>query len=304
MRGLFRSFERSGLEYLLISGQASVLYGAATFSEDIDLWVRPTTGNLRRLLRALAGCRARVYKLTPPLEVRFLRKGHAFHFVVPSRPLPVYLDVMGRPPRVGSFEAARRRARRLRTRWGTLPVVSIEDLVRIKATRRLSGRAARPRTSPRRRILGGIGRAGASGGGRPRGRAVGVGTPRAASGDTPGASRDRRRPTETRRCARDAHPSSPSGRPTLRLSRKLAGSPPAATRGRLPPRSTAYSRAGLTKELDGLGCTHAGPPASETVSDLANQFDGLDGFTFLHRWLPLAGNESQGAGTPPLRSPR
>src|SRR5262245_16332958 len=138
MRSLFRSFERSGLEYLLISGQASVLYGAATFSEDVDIWVRPTGGNLRRLLRALAACRARVYKLTPPLEARFLERGHAFHFVVPSRPLPVYLDVMGRPPRTGAFEGARRRARRMRTRWGKLPVVSIEDLVRIKRTRRLS----------------------------------------------------------------------------------------------------------------------------------------------------------------------
>lgn len=38
MRKLFQSFERVGLEYLLISGQASILYGAATFSEDVDLW--------------------------------------------------------------------------------------------------------------------------------------------------------------------------------------------------------------------------------------------------------------------------
>ena len=36
MRTLFRSFERFGVDYLLISGQASILYGAATFSEDID----------------------------------------------------------------------------------------------------------------------------------------------------------------------------------------------------------------------------------------------------------------------------
>jgi hypothetical protein len=37
MRNLFRSFDRFGVEYLLISGQASILYGAATFSEDIEL---------------------------------------------------------------------------------------------------------------------------------------------------------------------------------------------------------------------------------------------------------------------------
>ena len=138
MRSLFRSFDRSGLEYLLISGQASVLYGASTFSEDVDVWVRPTPANLRRLLRALAACRARVHKLTPPVTLPFVRAGHGFHFVAPSRPLPVYLDVMGRPPRVGPFAKARRRARMLRTSWGLLPTVSIEDLVALKRTRRLS----------------------------------------------------------------------------------------------------------------------------------------------------------------------
>ena len=58
MRKLFRSFERTGLEYLLISGQASVLYGAAMFSEDIDIWIRPTTPNAHKLLLALADQRA------------------------------------------------------------------------------------------------------------------------------------------------------------------------------------------------------------------------------------------------------
>lgn len=111
MRNLYRSFERSGVEYLLISGQASVLYGAALFSEDIDIWLRPAAENVTRFLRALASCRATVHKLTPPMTVRNLRAGHGFHFIVPSGEGPVYLDVMGQPPRVGPFARARRRAR-------------------------------------------------------------------------------------------------------------------------------------------------------------------------------------------------
>ncbi|MEW6741257.1 MAG: hypothetical protein AB1486_00740 [Planctomycetota bacterium] len=138
MRSLFRSFERHDLEYLLISGQASVLYGAATFSEDIDLWIRPTPRNTRRLLESLAACRARIHKLTPPIEQRFLAAGHGFHFVVPARPLPVYLDVLGRPPRVKSFPEAKARCLVMRTMWGTLPVVAIADLILLKRTRRLS----------------------------------------------------------------------------------------------------------------------------------------------------------------------
>ena len=49
----FQSLSRHGVEYLLISSQATVLYGAATFSEDIDLWLNPTEDNCSRFLAAL-----------------------------------------------------------------------------------------------------------------------------------------------------------------------------------------------------------------------------------------------------------
>jgi hypothetical protein len=150
------------VEYLLISGQASILYGAATFSEDVDLWIRPVPASAARLLAALADCRARVYKLTPPLKPPFLGRGHGFHFTVPGHPQRVYLDVLGRPPRVGSFDSCLRRARIMETGWGRLPVVSIEDLIALKETRRLydyevisnlvQGRVAREE-SPSRPLL-------------------------------------------------------------------------------------------------------------------------------------------------------
>lgn len=137
MRALFRAFKRARVRTLVISGQAGVLYGATHFTQDLDLWIEPTGANLRRVVAALARLRARVYKLTPPLEISFLRRGHGFHFLVPQAGgPPLYLDLMGRPPRVGSFAAAYRRRERIRTPWGELPVVSIEDLVEIKKTNR------------------------------------------------------------------------------------------------------------------------------------------------------------------------
>lgn len=138
MRRLFRSFERFGVDYLLISGQAAILYGAATFSEDVDIWIRPTLENATRLLRALAACQGRVYKLTPALTRKNLMAGHGFHFVIPARPAPVYLDVMGRPPRVGAYRHARRRAHDVPTPWGRIQVMSIPALIALKRTRRLS----------------------------------------------------------------------------------------------------------------------------------------------------------------------
>lgn len=137
MRRLFRTFEASGVRYLLISGQASILYGAATFSEDIDLWVEPAADNFRRLMSALASCRARIHKLTPKPEPRIVRKGHGFHFIVSGGREETYLDVMGYPPRVGPFSKALKDATWWPTQWGRLPVVSIEHLVELKKTRRL-----------------------------------------------------------------------------------------------------------------------------------------------------------------------
>jgi hypothetical protein len=133
MRALFRACNARGVRYLLISGQATVVYGAADFSQDFDLWIDPAPGNVRAFVGALAGVRARVHKLTPPLTLRNLRRGHGFHFTVPPAG---YLDVMGRPPRVGAFGPAFRRAPRLATPWGTIPVASIEDLVELKKTNR------------------------------------------------------------------------------------------------------------------------------------------------------------------------
>ncbi len=58
IENFFQNLDRCEVEYLLVSGQASVLYGAATFSEDIDLWINPSTQNRDRLLECLRRCRA------------------------------------------------------------------------------------------------------------------------------------------------------------------------------------------------------------------------------------------------------
>ncbi|HKX61225.1 MAG TPA: hypothetical protein VJS65_05265 [Verrucomicrobiae bacterium] len=134
----FRSLDRHGVEYLLISGQATVLYGAATFSEDIDLWLHPTHENSIRFLAALRECGARYYKLTPALTVENLARGHGFHFVLPTRNEPdAFLDIMGAPPRVGSFAPAAAEARSMDSEWGPLPTIGLRALVELKKTQRL-----------------------------------------------------------------------------------------------------------------------------------------------------------------------
>lgn len=141
MRNFFQALRHCRVRYLLISGQATVLYGASTFSEDVDLWVEPTPANWQRLLAALREAGARVYKLTPPLTLEYALRGHGFHFTVPDEESPGgigYVDIMAVPPRVGAFRTAWRQARRFATDWGRLPVVGPEQLVLLKRTRRLA----------------------------------------------------------------------------------------------------------------------------------------------------------------------
>ena len=134
----FRGLEANRVEYLLISGQATVLYGAATFSEDIDLWINPTPENCDRFAAALRTSGASHYKLTPPLTVEHLRRGHGFHYLLHGgTPEEVFLDVMGAPPRVGAFPETQHSMRQMATDWGRLPVVGLRDLVELKKTQRL-----------------------------------------------------------------------------------------------------------------------------------------------------------------------
>ncbi|MBU1736108.1 MAG: hypothetical protein KKC28_10060 [Verrucomicrobia bacterium] len=138
IRNFFRQLKADKVRYLLISGQATVLYGAATFSEDLDIWLCPQHANLQRFVKALRTLRAQYYKLTPPLTLSYLRKRHGFHFTLPAEDgTDWYLDVMGVPPRSPAFNVAWRRSTLIRTPWGMVPVVSVPDLVELKKTQRL-----------------------------------------------------------------------------------------------------------------------------------------------------------------------
>jgi len=138
IKSFFRSLETQRVSYLLISGQAAVLYGAAHFSEDIDLWLDPTVDNIKSFVEVLRFHKARYYKLTPKLEPNTLNAGHGFHFVLPNENgSEVYLDIMGRPPRVRDFSAAAAQSVVMDSEWGGLHTVGIKDLVELKKTQRL-----------------------------------------------------------------------------------------------------------------------------------------------------------------------
>ena len=64
---------------LLIGGQACIIYGAAEFSRDSDFIILCTQKNLKCLQKALEVLKAKLIYV-PPLEVDYLKRGHACHF--------------------------------------------------------------------------------------------------------------------------------------------------------------------------------------------------------------------------------
>jgi len=140
MQNFFRTLDLFGVQYMIISGQAAILYGAATFSEDIDLWVAPEKENWEKLMKLLRKFAGRVYKLTPPITLELILKGHGFHFEFPPtkrEQLSWFLDVLGILPRLSTFDISWQKAISMKACLGKIKVIGLRALVEIKKTRRL-----------------------------------------------------------------------------------------------------------------------------------------------------------------------
>ena len=73
------SLNHSGVRYLLMGGQACVLYGAAEFSRDTDVMLLADPQNVDCLRKALGQLRAERIAM-PPFSLDYLLRGHTVHF--------------------------------------------------------------------------------------------------------------------------------------------------------------------------------------------------------------------------------
>ncbi len=122
---------------LLMGGQACVFYGAAEFSRDTDLAILADAVNLRRLRMALADLEAETIAV-PPLDLRYLHRGHAIHFRcrVPEA-LDMRVDVMSRMRGVAAFSRLWKRRTTIVVPDGTVcDLLALPDLVRAKKPQR------------------------------------------------------------------------------------------------------------------------------------------------------------------------
>jgi hypothetical protein len=79
IRQVLSTFQKHGVQSLLMGGQACVLYGAAQVSKNVDFVLLAEEPNYDRLRRAMSDLRGERIAV-PRFDPRALDRGHAVHF--------------------------------------------------------------------------------------------------------------------------------------------------------------------------------------------------------------------------------
>lgn len=128
LKGVFESFQKHEVRYLVIGGIAAVLYGVPRATFDLDIFIEPTPGNAQRLLDSLLNAGLGTASLTNVQELL-------------SNEITVFkdwvrIDVQTSTPGLNFREAWERRET-MTFQGQIFYVVSKKDLI---STKRASGR--------------------------------------------------------------------------------------------------------------------------------------------------------------------
>lgn len=125
------------VKFLLMGGQACVLYGGAEFSRDTDIAILADEGNLARLREALNALQAEPLAV-PVLSLAALRRGHAVHFRCRHPEAQgIRIDIMSVMRGADAFPELWTRRTTVETEEGRrIDLLSLPDLVAVKKTRR------------------------------------------------------------------------------------------------------------------------------------------------------------------------
>ncbi len=131
---ILRSLAEEGVEYVLIGGLAVQTHGHVRTTNDADLIPAPDPANLERLAAALRALDARVVnpgEEDTAIEAGMLPRATIWQFVTRDGGIDVMHEVPGGRPYAELSERA------LRVRLGEIevPVVDLDDLIRMKLAR-------------------------------------------------------------------------------------------------------------------------------------------------------------------------
>lgn len=131
---ILRALAEHGVDYVLIGGLAVQTHGHVRTTNDADVIPAPDPANLERLAAALRSLGARV--LNPgsedvEIDAKMLPRATIWQFSTPDGGI----DVMHEVPAGDPFDVLSERALRVRLGDVEVPVVGLDDLIRMKLAR-------------------------------------------------------------------------------------------------------------------------------------------------------------------------
>jgi hypothetical protein len=137
IRQVLSTFQKNGVQALLMGGQACIFYGAAQVSKDVDFVVLAEPANFNRLEAALGALGAHRIDV-PRFDPALLARGHAVHFRCSAPGVEeIRIDLMTRLRDLPEFPVLWGRRTIFEDQEGTqFHLLSIPDLVQAKKTQR------------------------------------------------------------------------------------------------------------------------------------------------------------------------
>lgn len=121
---ILSEFSAARVEYLLVGAHAFAVHARPRATGDLDLWVRPTAENERRVLEALRRFGAPTFALE---EGGFQRAGEVVQLGVPPHRIDILTSISG-----VEFEGAWTRRIEVEVEGVLVPILGREDLIRNK----------------------------------------------------------------------------------------------------------------------------------------------------------------------------
>jgi hypothetical protein len=136
---IFRKLKEAQVNYLIAGGLAVNLHGVPRMTQDLDLLIDLSETNLMKIIKALTelGYRARIPEdpylfANPDIRARWIQEKHMKVFTFIHKDLPYQeIDLMFEVP--VSYQEAVKRAVIKKAGDLVLPLVSIPDLIKLKA---------------------------------------------------------------------------------------------------------------------------------------------------------------------------
>lgn len=131
---VFSAFERHAVRYIVIGGQAGIVWGSPLPTEDFDAVYARDMANLERLVRALRDLHARLRApgveedLPFQLDALTLERGFNFTFQTDAGPV----DLFGLPAGVDGYAQLEPNAVQVLIAGHDVYVAALDDLIRMK----------------------------------------------------------------------------------------------------------------------------------------------------------------------------